>query len=148
MRTCTKCGETKPLDQMVKGNPSKYKDGRRNQCNSCNAARMRKYFSENPKQYEKNKAIPRKKRPNWKRHGITEEVYTTMFNLYDGKCHSCKIRTVEVIDHDHQCCSIYSCGKCVRGLLCKPCNISLGYLEDSPDQINCLLAYITAVVVK
>lgn len=34
------------------------------------------------------------------------------------------------VDHDHRCCAGgKSCGRCVRGLLCSTCNISLGHYE-------------------
>ncbi|MFF7364604.1 endonuclease domain-containing protein [Streptomyces sp. NPDC008125] len=32
------------------------------------------------------------------------------------------------IDHDHTCCT--GCPSCVRGLLCRPCNVKLGRYED------------------
>ncbi|MEU7148472.1 endonuclease domain-containing protein [Streptomyces sp. NPDC045456] len=31
------------------------------------------------------------------------------------------------IDHDHSCCT--GCPRCVRGLLCRPCNVDLGRYE-------------------
>lgn len=40
-----------------------------------------------------------------------------------------------VVDHDHSCCpGDHSCGKCIRGLLCKPCNAGIGMLQDSVDK--------------
>lgn len=37
------------------------------------------------------------------------------------------------IDHDHSCCpGQRSCGKCVRGVLCYPCNAAFERFLDSP----------------
>jgi hypothetical protein len=37
------------------------------------------------------------------------------------------------IDHNHKCCSgDFSCGKCIRGILCFRCNVVLGFLEHEP----------------
>jgi hypothetical protein len=40
------------------------------------------------------------------------------------------------VDHDHTCCpgQLTSCGRCVRGLLCASCNLSLGALEPWLDR--------------
>lgn len=52
------------------------------------------------------------------------------------------------IDHDHRCCSggARSCGRCVRGLLCVPCNQTLGWLEtgmvDPVDRCFGVAAYL------
>jgi hypothetical protein len=37
------------------------------------------------------------------------------------------------IDHDHRCCDgTYSCGQCVRAILCRNCNTGIGMLRDDP----------------
>jgi hypothetical protein len=49
------------------------------------------------------------------------------------------------VDHDHACCpSIYTCGKCIRGILCRDCNVGLGNFRDSPELIECALTYLCA----
>ena len=41
------------------------------------------------------------------------------------------------IDHDHRCCGGDKiCGKCVRGLLCSACNLSIGKMQDDPNLLR------------
>jgi hypothetical protein len=68
----------------------------------------------------------------FKRHNITKEIYESLLNQHAGKCWICKISDASHIDHDHSCCSGgWSCGKCVRGVLCSNCNTAIGLLKDS-----------------
>lgn len=47
------------------------------------------------------------------------------------------------IDHDHGCCNTSrSCGKCVRGLLCKQCNSALGMVDDSVFVLEMAIRYL------
>lgn len=50
-----------------------------------------------------------------------------------------------VVDHDHRCCprGHYSCGNCVRGLLCHQCNTAAGMLRDDPARARALADYLT-----
>ena len=68
------------------------------------------------------------------------ETYESRLKAQDFKCDCCgtpfdmtgegKKKSPVRIDHDHKCCpGKNSCGKCVRGLLCHKCNITLGYLD-------------------
>lgn len=141
VKTCKKCGEIKELELFAKG--AKYADGRRGTCKSCHAAYMKKYYENNYDQVLKNRRLNGKSDPNWKRHKITEEHFSSMISLFDGKCHACKVNDAVNIDHDHNCCETSrSCGKCVRGVLCHHCNSALGLLKDDREKILKLLKYV------
>jgi len=70
-----------------------------------------------------------------KAYGITPERFDQMLAEQGNACAMCREPFEEgrpiVVDHDHACCDtrLRSCGKCVRGLLCHPCNIALGQIE-------------------
>lgn len=65
------------------------------------------------------------------RYKMTLEEFDAL--AVDG-CHLCGTMptdTLLTVDHDHACCNeSASCGKCVRGLLCHACNISVGRFES------------------
>lgn len=56
------------------------------------------------------------------------------------------------VDHDHACCPAgWSCGKCIRGLLCIRCNTILGLARDDAQQLTTLIKYLDSsshIVVK
>lgn len=79
------------------------------------------------------------------RYGITYEQYQAMLEAQDGKCAICGLVPEGEfhVDHDHSCCAgSKSCGECVRGLLCQPCNHMLGNAKDSPDRLVAAAAYL------
>lgn len=52
-------------------------------------------------------------------------------------------RTLLVVDHDHSCCGgNQSCGRCVRGFLCGPCNTAIGMLHEDPTVIHHAAEYV------
>lgn len=70
-------------------------------------------------------------------YNITADQYRALLESQDGKCFICRTRPRRArlaVDHDHKCCKAGgSCGKCVRGLLCKRCNRNLlGSAHDDP----------------
>jgi len=135
-KQCNKCGQIKDISLFAKG--GSYKDGRRNYCKKCHSGYVTQYIKENPAKRSKSDYKRR-----FKRHGLTEEQFKELFDLYSGKCHSCKDRDANNIDHDHKCCpGSYSCGKCVRGMLCSQCNTALGLLNDDLQKIKNLIQYI------
>lgn len=63
----------------------------------------------------------------------------------DHKCAICRkpFANRGNIDHDHACCpGEKSCGKCIRGVLCKKCNTAIGMLDDDPDRCFMAAAYL------
>jgi hypothetical protein len=76
------------------------------------------------------------------RYGIGLDDYAAMMESQSGRCAIC--RTTEpgranlprlVVDHDH------STGM-VRGLLCHPCNVALGQLNDDPARLRAAADYL------
>ena len=77
-------------------------------------------------------------------YGITQETYDEMYRNQEGKCAICKTdfrNDVKkgFVDHDH------ITGK-VRGLLCSPCNIVLGYVDKirkiNPEILHSFIEYL------
>jgi hypothetical protein len=141
VRVCIKCKLEKNIEDFAKD--SRCSSGRRGKCKKCHTEYMIEYYKKNKdKRDAKNKMNTKYVAP-WKRHHITEEKFETMLNLFNGKCHVCREKEATSIDHDHSCCSKNrSCGKCVRGILCRGCNTALGSLKENPDTISRLLIYI------
>lgn len=70
-----------------------------------------------------------------KTYSLGDQDYGYLYEFQGGVCAICNrangaTRRLSV-DHDHACCKgSTSCGKCVRGLLCRPCNDLLGHCRD------------------
>lgn len=83
------------------------------------------------------------------KYGITREDYDELLIKQGNACAICRRgdpamgKEFFCIDHDHSCCSgNKSCGKCVRGLLCIPCNLGIGNLQDSISIIKLAAEYL------
>lgn len=72
------------------------------------------------------------------RFGISQERFEKLLAEQNYRCALCDAPDTGVdrwwhIDHDHSCCpGKKTCGKCVRGILCRNCNIMLGHAKDNP----------------
>lgn len=77
------------------------------------------------------------------KYNLTIGQWRDLLTAQNGSCYLCgdpldeeKARGVHV-DHDHACCdSEKSCGRCVRGLTCDPCNRGLGHFRDDPNRMR------------
>lgn len=86
----------------------------------------------------------------WDTYHITPAQYWAIYEAQGGCCYGCRRakgtgRKKLSVDHDHKCCpGPISCGQCVRGLLCSPCNKSvLGHLRDEVEAFHRFAAYLT-----
>lgn len=79
-------------------------------------------------------------------YGLTLEEYDRILDNQGGVCAICHQPPGSVplcVDHDHSCCSGgRSCGKCVRGLICRDCNEMLGHADDNIDRIRMAIEYL------
>jgi len=81
-------------------------------------------------------------------YSLSPAEYEALLAIQGGVCAICRRATGKVrrlaVDHDHSCCDgPTSCGRCVRGLLCKPCNRMLGHLRDDPEAARRAAEYLT-----
>jgi len=85
-----------------------------------------------------------------KQYGLTEQDYEDMLKEQNYSCAICGVHqdTLDVrmnVDHDHSCCpGRYTCGNCIRGLLCRACNTALGGFRDNENILKSALQYITS----
>lgn len=82
------------------------------------------------------------------KYGLTAEGFAALLERQGNRCAICQASFEEAptaVDHDQSCCAgRKSCGKCVRGVLCKKCNAGLGLLGDSPENLERAIAYLNA----
>ena len=134
MKTCNRCGQTKPLDSFTRDKSRR--DGRHSACKKC----RRDWKRANP---DRARA--------WRikyTYGMTTDEYEAKLREQGGVCAICGETPEEnggylAVDHDHSCCpGERSCGKCVRGLLCGMCNRAIGLMRDDAERMRRAAAYI------
>lgn len=119
MKTCSKCGETKPLEEFAVHN--RHRDGRQAYCREC----KRKHDRERrrSREYRQNEHLRAK-------YGITLDDFRAMADAQGHRCAVCGTDKpggrsgVWNVDHDHETGEI-------RGLLCWDCNAGIGKLGDT-----------------
>lgn len=81
-----------------------------------------------------------------RRYGLPPGTVLKIFQQQEYKCAICSdpIDNSAQVDHDHACCAkgAYACGHCVRGVLCKSCNMLLGSAKDSLDTLRSAVKYL------
>lgn len=72
---------------------------------------------------------------NLEKYNLSEEEFEEMYDRQAGRCFICESNPIQAIDHCHR-------SGHVRGLLCRRCNMGLGYFRDQPDRLRQAIQYL------
>lgn len=159
-KQCYRCKETRPLSEFKLD--KRMADGHHSWCVDCWRAYHRERYRKIQADPEK-KAKMRKAQTEWARRdrkakpeqhkgyvrkyrlGVDRQAYEAMVLVQDGLCAipGCGREGTE-LDHDRTCCpgKGKACGKCIRQILCKPCNVMLGFARDNPEVLRGAADYV------
>lgn len=131
-KTCTACGEWKPLAEFHKHKICRY--GVESICKRCKFKKRKERDARDPNRVRRMDLRAK--------YGITIEQYQEMRVRQDGRCAICGMEAGEkgeklVVDHNHQT------GQ-VRGLLCHLCNAMIGCARESLEILAAASAYLYA----
>lgn len=140
-KECATC--EKWLTEEEFGFSSRSLDNLRRECKVCRAADARRRGA--------NKSRG-EKRESWlrRRYGVTPEWFDRTFESQKESCACCGTSNPGPrgwqLDHDHSCCNSVGaetiCGKCLRGILCSRCNLTLGVVNDSVELLQKMQDYL------
>lgn len=159
---CCNCHEWK--EKLAYNKQAASKSGLQSQCRQCASERLKRHYAaltseqkidKRRRQDEHRIANPEMYR--WtgirSRYHINKEDFDKMFADQGKVCAICQSPDPGgswnqwAIDHDHACCSgVKSCGKCIRGILCIPCNHGLGSFRDSPTSLRTAADYLDRIL--
>jgi len=155
VKRCPGCKETKQAADFHKGRDNK--DGLQTRCKLCKASARKKFREQYPERVKarESRAYARlvaegkanthylrhfeRYRDEWltRRYGITYADYQRMLELQKGLCAICNRSAKLDVDHNHET------GR-VRGLLCRKCNLGIGYLKDDHGLLLKAYRYLVA----
>lgn len=129
-KTCYSCKSTKPVSEFYKSNTHYYQ----RECKECNKHRKSAWHkTDDGKRSSANTKLKR-------RFGITLEDYEKMYKEQGGKCLICEA-TESTLGHRLAVDHCHTSGK-IRGLLCKACNLGLGYYRDNETYLANAIRYL------
>ncbi len=116
-----------------------YRKGRgTRECRTCTRSRKRKYVKTHRVHLS---AVRQRQRQRDKiktlmaRYGQSRELYLQLFSRQNGECAICGSHKHLLVDHDHKTGHI-------RGLLCRSCNLGLGFFLDNVLFLQMASSYI------
>jgi hypothetical protein len=105
---------------------------------------MRAYYHANP-EFRQRQLATSYQRSMKHQYKLTLEQLNDMTAKQSHCCAICgeRVEGRLDVDHDHACCdSRKTCGECIRELLCRRCNSTLGKVHDSIEILESMIAYL------
>lgn len=128
-KTCSRCGEEKPVDNFYSYRPA---------CKECLNEAQRRHRASRPNFHRANNLK--------QRYGISLDEFQELIARQNCACPICKVEisdTLEykgqrpvVVDHNHET------GE-VRGILCWMCNLMLGHARENTDILYKAIVYLS-----
>lgn len=134
MKTCTKCGEAKAVDDFyVRTDQRLYPHCKR--CMIQRAMEREREMLATPEGRRRREDV-RRRYNRRKNTGCSDEMYDQLYEQQGGCCAICRMYSdVLCADHDHVT-------GVIRGLLCHACNRGLGNFRDNADALHRAAKYL------
>lgn len=135
VQTCKDCTEDKPISEFYYNRKGK---SYAKHCKKCNHKRVEIWRKASP---DKNIRTKRKYKIKAK-YGISIDDYNAMFLEQNGCCIICGLHQSQLpqtlgVDHNH------ITGE-VRGLLCRRCNVGIGFFDDDTARMTKAVKYLNS----
>jgi len=136
--TCTKCGETKTIDNFHREAKNSGRHYRRSHCKSCDANKARRYLAQPG--MKQHKAELKRRNNRERSYNFSPELFDERFGEQGQVCAICKStnaggRGAFHADHNHKTSQ-------PRGVLCHNCNVALGNFKDNPELLQSAIDYL------
>lgn len=139
-RICTACKVNKPLVHF--GKCHDFFMGRTANCKACIAKKQkaRRHAAGISKTELKRTALTQPDHTRKRKWKLDADGFRAFYDAQDGKCGICRADLPfygreTCIDHDHVT-------GVRRELLCRPCNLGLGFMRDNTDTLRAAIAYL------
>jgi hypothetical protein len=158
VKVCSKCNKEKLISEFSKNGVNQNADGHKGLCNECRNEKRRAHYVDDSENLCEQVKVRRKKNPGAhrgydlkKKFKLTLENYQELADKQNNCCAACgdpdpgTPSGVWHVDHDHKCCSGNhgrTCGNCIRGLLCRWCNLTLGNCGEKIERLKGVISYL------
>ncbi len=132
-KRCPQCQETKLASEF--GRWCSGPDGLKPYCRPCDGAKQRESFARHRPRRLAELSIYSRAYHLRTEYGLTVESFAALQKSQADQCAICKRLGTLHVDHCHK-------SGAVRGLLCRECNLALGYAKDDPARLEAAIRYL------